>query len=172
MRAAQKKAQVVQPGKDGQQVARVLDFFQAHDPEQGPFHLVGADPDDRVELPADLARLVRRVAEDLHRGMNVSLVPTAAMLTTQEAATLLGVSRPTVIRLLDENKIPYDKVNSHRRIRLADLMAYRDERRSEQREAMESLTLNYDLDEDSEAATEHLRKARRTVARRRGISNE
>lgn len=52
-------------------------------------------------------------------------MPGEELLTTQEAADLLGVSRPTLIRLLDAGQIPYARPNRHRRLRLADVVAYR-----------------------------------------------
>lgn len=52
-------------------------------------------------------------------------MPPDELLTTQEAADLLGVSRPTLIRLLDDGRIPYVRPNRHRRMRLADVVAHR-----------------------------------------------
>lgn len=91
--------------------------------------------------------------------------PNDRILTTQQAAELLGVSRPTVIRLLDENKIPYEKIGSHRRILLRDLLAYRERRRAEQYAALEATAV--DGEEDIDTVLRRLRTARREVARRR-----
>jgi excisionase family DNA binding protein len=56
-------------------------------------------------------------------------------LTTHEAADVLGVSRPTLIKLLEQERIPYETPHLHRRIRLVDLLAYQETRRGERREA-------------------------------------
>jgi excisionase family DNA binding protein len=90
--------------------------------------------------------------------------PNDRILTTQQAAELLGVSRPTVIRLLDEKKIPHENVGSHRRILLRDLFAYREKRRAEQYAALVATAVD---EEDIDTVLRRLRTARREVARRR-----
>lgn len=70
-----------------------------------------------------------------------------------------------MVRLLDEGRFPYEKVGSHRRIQLRDLLAYRDERRAAQYVALEATAV--DVDDDLEDTLQHLRAARREVAKRR-----
>ncbi len=67
-------------------------------------------------------------------------MPYSKLLTTNQGAELLNVSRPYLIRLLEAGKIPYQKVGSHRRIRFDDLMAYRATRDAERRRALAKLT--------------------------------
>ncbi|MFC4082480.1 helix-turn-helix domain-containing protein [Amycolatopsis samaneae] len=136
-----------------------------------PCFLSGASPHDRVELPAEMYRLLRQVAEALQNGLAVSVAPVTQTLTTQQAAELLGVSRPTVIRLLDDKEIPFERVGTHRRILLRDLLTYRDRRRAEQYAALEATAV--DDAEDVDATLKRLRSARGEVAkRRRGNSTE
>ncbi|MFZ4580528.1 MAG: helix-turn-helix domain-containing protein [Myxococcota bacterium] len=78
-----------------------------------------------LRLPAELVTVMVQALDHLSRGDSVSVVPTMAELTTQEAAELLGVSRPFFVKLLDEGRIPCRKVGSRRRVRLEDVMAYR-----------------------------------------------
>lgn len=83
------------------------------------------DGHETVEIPAVAAQLLLRLLKDLAQGHAVTLIPVHAVLTTQEAADLLGVSRPFVIKLLQNNTLPYQMVGSHRRIKFEDLMAYK-----------------------------------------------
>jgi excisionase family DNA binding protein len=94
--------------------------------------IVGPDG-TRTELPESLYAVLVRAAHELRRG--VSILPVGLELTTQQAADLVNVSRPFLIRLLEAGQIPYHRVGTHRRIRLDDLLTYR-RRRSEERKAM------------------------------------
>jgi excisionase family DNA binding protein len=83
--------------------------------------------------------LVAAVAA-MARGNPVSIVPVHHELTTQQAAELLNVSRPHLVKLVDEGAIPHHKTGSHRRIYFEDLMRYRDVRDTERRRALQELT--------------------------------
>lgn len=78
-----------------------------------------------LELPPSLFAVLARAAEALAGGQSVAIVHYDQELTTQQAADLLGVSRPFLIRLLEEGKIRYHRVGTHRRIRMGDLMEYK-----------------------------------------------
>lgn len=78
-----------------------------------------------LELPAGAAALLLDVLEAMAAGRGVTLIPENAELTTVQAADILNVSRPYLIKLLDENQIPHRKVGKHRRILMEDLMAYK-----------------------------------------------
>jgi excisionase family DNA binding protein len=116
---------------------------------------------------AELYRVLRQVVEALWQGFAVTVAPLAQALTTQQAADLLGVSRPTVIKLLDESRIPFERVGTHRRILLRDLLAYREQRRAEQYAALEATAVDLDDEQDLDTALAQLREARRAVAVRR-----
>lgn len=96
--------------------------------------IVGPDG-TQTELPESLYMVLVRAAQELRRGRGVSILPVGMELTTQQAADLVNVSRPFLIRLLEAGQIPYHRVGTHRRIRLDDLLAYR-RRRSEERRTM------------------------------------
>lgn len=152
----------------GTQVARVHDFLTAHDKAgQGRYFLVGSAPGDQVELPVEVYRVLRKVVDAMQQGLAVTVAPTTQTLTTQQAADLLGVSRPTVIKLLDDGKIPFERVGTHRRVLLRDLLAYREQRRADQYAALEATSVSFDDEEDLDTALQRLREARRVVASRR-----
>ncbi len=92
-----------------------------------------------VELPSELRGLLSDVVRTMRRGQALTIAPLGQQLTTQEAADLLGVSRPTLVKLLDQGAIPYEQPSRHRRLRLADVLAFRDQRRQEQRTALRDL---------------------------------
>ncbi len=100
-------------------------------PRQSAALLLGPDG-EALSLPASVYTLLRQLVHDLARGKAVTVLPIHAELTTQQAADLLNVSRPFLIRLLEAGDIPFHRVGTHRRIRVEALMEYR-RRRSEER---------------------------------------
>lgn len=157
---------------EANQVAEVYDFMKAHEvsgrerPEPR-YLLIGSGPGEQVELPVGVYRVLRQVVEAMQHNVAVTVSPQTRTLTTQQAADLLGVSRPTVIKLLDEQKIPFERAASHRRILLQDLLAYRERRRAAQYAALEATSVALDHEEDVETVLRDLQDARHEVARRR-----
>jgi excisionase family DNA binding protein len=75
------------------------------------------------------------ILESMAAGRGVTLIPENAELTTVQAAEVLNVSRPFLIKLLDEGVIAYRKVGTHRRIRMENVVAYK-KRIDQEREAI------------------------------------
>jgi len=96
-------------------------------------------PDEPVVLPAAAVRLLGALLTELAKGNAVTLMPHHAELTTQEAADLLNISRPFLVRLLEEGQLPHHKVGTHRRVRFADLMMYKRHRDAESEVALREL---------------------------------
>ncbi|WP_017905229.1 helix-turn-helix domain-containing protein [Pseudomonas asplenii] len=92
-----------------------------------------------LQLPVSALRLLDEILSELAMGNAVKVVPIHAELTTQEGADLLNVSRPHLVKLLDENVIPHTKVGRHRRVKFADLMDYKQRRTAESSQAMGEL---------------------------------
>lgn len=102
---------------------------------------------EELILPPSALRLLQSILNELGQGHGVTLTPIRAELTTQQAADLLNVSRPHLVKLLDEGAMPSHKVGSHRRVQLADLLAYRKEWHAKRHAALEELqALSQELD--------------------------
>lgn len=101
---------------------------------------VTVQTNDRViELPAAAAEAVRHLLAELASGAEVHVLAQDAELTTQEAADLLGLSRTYLVRLIDQGKLPARLVGTHRRLRVADVLAYQ-ARRSGRLQAVAEIT--------------------------------
>ncbi|AZF39210.1 Excisionase domain protein [Pseudomonas sp. R4-39-08] len=97
------------------------------------------DKPHTLVLPTSALRLLVDILGELALGNAVKVVPVHAELTSQEAADLLNVSRPHLVKMLEEGAIPFTKTGRHRRIRFSDLMAFKQRRDEEGQEAMEEL---------------------------------
>lgn len=91
------------------------------------------------ELPEAATRLLIRILDETARGNRVALVPLDAELTTQQAADMLNVSRPHLISLVEAGRIPHHKVGTHRRIRMADVVSFREAAEAERQRALDDL---------------------------------
>ncbi|WP_203338194.1 helix-turn-helix domain-containing protein [Nocardioides limicola] len=94
---------------------------------------------NEVPIPREMHDVLLQVAHALTAGMGVNVAPLNAMLTTQEAADYLGVSRPTAVRLLDAGEIPMSRPGRHRYVRLVDLIDYAERTRQTRSEALDDM---------------------------------
>ena len=97
--------------------------------------VVDAEQEQPLELPAGAVALLMEILENMASGRGVSIIPENAELTTVQAAAILNVSRPYLIKLLNEGALHHRKVGKHRRILMEDVMAYKN-RIDREREAV------------------------------------
>ena len=94
---------------------------------------------EQLVLPPQVFEVLRDVVAAMAKGQAVTIAPVHQRLTTQEAADLLGISRPTLVKLLEAGDIPFEQPGRHRRVRLADVLAYRAERSVQVRESLDRM---------------------------------
>ena len=89
---------------------------------------------DKIVLPLNALKLLEEILKNMSQGKIISIVPVATEVTTQKAAEILGCSRPHLIKILEEGRIPYTKVGRHRRIMLEEVVSYKRKMKEEQKQ--------------------------------------
>jgi excisionase family DNA binding protein len=107
---------------------------------EGKALLIGPIGEEPVELPVSAFEALKFVVEAMAKGQTILLMPRGRVLTTQAAAELLHISRPHLVKLCDEGVLPFERVGSHRRLRIEDVLAYRDARAQDRDDALTRLT--------------------------------
>ncbi len=98
-----------------------------------------AGQEETIELPGGAVKLLQAILEDMASGRAVTIVPQNAELTTQRAADFLNVSRPFLIQLLEQKKLPFRLVGTHRRIRFEDVLRFKENIDAERRKVLDQL---------------------------------
>jgi excisionase family DNA binding protein len=98
-----------------------------------------AGQEETIELPAGAVRLLAAILEDMASGHAITIVPQNAELTTQQAADFLNVSRPFLVQLLERKQLPFRLVGSHRRVRIEDVLRYKENIDAERRKVLDQL---------------------------------
>ncbi|MCL1840443.1 MAG: helix-turn-helix domain-containing protein [Propionibacteriaceae bacterium] len=119
----------------------LFDRLQADMQRTGHTTLVSASG-DTYELPPTLFEVLRFVGATLAAGNGVTIVPRGTRLTTQEAADFLGISRPTLVKLLEAGAMPFETVGRHRRVLLDTLMQYQEHERARRRTVLAAAARN------------------------------
>lgn len=133
----------INPGEVGVQDAeraarRIRDFLESHPDD--PIEALGETGDQSaLVIPRQFVIIFAQILDALAQGRGVQVMQVSAELTTQQAADMLGVSRPYLISKLEAGEIPYRKVGRHRRITLQDVMEYRRRDELQRRAAADEL---------------------------------
>lgn len=123
---------IMPPSKsdDEAEVRHLREWFE-HNSDLPKLEGLGGEPKllgldgESVPIPEWLFTLVQEIMEALAEGLPVSVNTKTLMVSTSQAADLLGVSRATMVRFLDEGRLPYTKPGKHRRVQLADVLKYK-----------------------------------------------
>ena len=136
----EERTPIAAPEAEAAAVIRLRDLMAA-EPIGERRHASLRSPDGhQLEIPNSIYKVLVAAVGAMAQGNAVSIVPVHHELTTQQAAGLLGVSRPHLVKLVDAGEIPHHKTGSHRRIYFEDLMRYRGLRDAQRSEALRELT--------------------------------
>ena len=141
---------VAAPAEQRAEVAALFELLdkaahRARRPRSAGCKLLGPSGESIV-IPERVFYVLERVNEVLARGDSLTIVPVGKEVTTQKAADMLNISRQYLVRLLDAGRIPYTKTGKHRRLRLEDVLAFKEQRDRERGTALDELTqLSEDL---------------------------
>ena len=116
---------------------RFADIVNAASSQEATPRLVVGDK--AVELTPGMADVLVRVAQAMQQGLAVTVAPQTTRLTTQEAADMLGISRSTLVRMLEAGEIPFQKIRRHRRLYLSDVLEYQKRQRRASDEALSDM---------------------------------
>jgi excisionase family DNA binding protein len=129
-------ANPVSPSEQDRKQIQELSHALAQVPAERTHLVIDLATKETLAVPRPVFEALKMVVEQMGRGRAVSIVPLGMMLTTQQAADILGSSRQHVVKLLEGEQIPYERVGTHRRIRIEDVVAYKQRRQSTREEAL------------------------------------
>lgn len=121
---------------------RTLEVLQTTEPNKEKKRKLQVSVDDTttVTIPESALEFLVELLHQMSRGKAITLLPVDSELSTQQAADMLNVSRPHLVKLLEEGKIPFTKVGKHRRILTEDLMEYKEKKAQQRRDSLKKLT--------------------------------
>jgi excisionase family DNA binding protein len=140
---------LIRPTKEEQKIAKesylalssTLELLHSVNPE-----IEIEETEEKIKVPLKALKLLATILKATSQGKPISIVPIATEMTTQAASEMLGCSRPHLISLLENGEIPFIKVGKHRRIKYEDVIKYKDQMNSKQRERItEMMKMDEDL---------------------------
>ena len=150
---------------DADDFARIYSFLSAHENAHGSrpeprYYLSGADEHDRVELTGQLFEILKQAVEALTNGRSVSILTRGQEISTQQAAEILGLSRPTVVRLIEDGVINATVPGAIRRkLRLEDVLRYRTSLYQRRNDFIAETSSGFDDDVDAGDLLDEARRA-------------
>lgn len=160
------------PPTDATNLDALMDLSKFLDHHDEPAALIGPDG-EQIPLPLEVYSTLTQIVEAMRAHRAVVVAPVDQKLSTQEAADYLGISRPTLIKLLESGKIPFETVEGsrHRRVELGDLLDYQSQRTVERRKALQALVDDAEesglYDVPAEDYRDAIRTARHEIAEER-----
>ena len=132
----QRAEQTVLPPNDSTLIDEVEEFLEQY----GAQAALTAPDGTKTSIPPQVYEALKTVVQALANGSAVTVAPVSMRLTTSQAADIIGVSRPTLIRLLEDGAIPYEQPRRHRLLRLDDVLAYKHMQGDQRRALLAELT--------------------------------
>lgn len=97
---------------------------------------------DQIKIPLKALKLLNQILKAMSKGQSISIIPTATELSTQKAAEILGCSRPFLVELLEEGNIPFTKVGTHRRVKMEDIIVFKQKQKKKQKQHLIEMMQN------------------------------
>lgn len=97
------------------------------------------ESEENIEIPLEAFEMLKSILTNMAKGKSIALLLADSELSTQQVAEILNASRPHVVKLLEQGEIPYQKVGSHRRVKLNDLLLYQAKLKKERRNNLDFL---------------------------------
>ncbi|NEM91967.1 helix-turn-helix domain-containing protein [Galbitalea soli] len=141
--ASIRKTRTYLPDRDRQQelvdfanvIQHIEEYLAAHSS-----HAALVDPEGNARpIPDEIFRALEQVANALANGNGVTVAPYRMLMTTQQAADFLGISRPTFVKLLEQREIAFELRGRHRKVALRDVVDYQERFRRERGAALDAL---------------------------------
>jgi excisionase family DNA binding protein len=132
------------PSKQEQKLARenldvIEQVVQRHQSDSQPVEFEVIDEKTHIKIPPSALRFLNTILKQMAQGKAISVIPSETEVSTQQAAEILNVSRPHVVKLVESGEIPYHKVGTHRRIKLKDIERYKQCQDKERRKHLSEL---------------------------------
>ncbi|HYX06003.1 MAG TPA: helix-turn-helix domain-containing protein [Bacteroidales bacterium] len=133
------------PNQQDQRIAHenldaVEKIVQKHHSARKPIEIEITGEKTRIKIPPSAFRYLNTILQLMAKGKAITIIPSDTEISTQQAADMLNVSRPHVIKLLEKGELPYHKVRTHRRIKLKDLEDYKAKMDKKRHKLVEELT--------------------------------